>query len=330
MQFGKLLTSECGLRCDPLFLGPGTEAKIMGCFRFGEGNYYSAFPVVVSSLQFPDVLFTLFERNESALEGFKEAIKDFVRDPPLKTYDLTRLSHNEAGIYMLDEGTTDLQKKRIINEVLVPAGIGAFWGGPGESCCPVRFETGGQWYMAAPYSIHQVRQILFCHDSEKDTDLDPFSVLCLRCLKYPIPHIIIPRPDLARLRDRYIFCEMMLRNPPPFPQNGRRRTVELKAGKNNLGIKVAPFQWVWMYSGVTAFPGFGPMIAYIGDPLEPAIDLLASGPGWTGTYHVACAFVDNVVALMSPRGGELHINEVIAAPGFVDVCISSEMSPHPR
>jgi hypothetical protein len=314
-------------KCLPLFLGPGCEAVMMARFVSRvTPDSYSYFPIVVRSLQVPNRFFTLWNMNAADKTAIKEAVMQKMKLSSLICGSYEELEgENRYTVILTLKSFDALKIRQIIENILIPAGIGCFWSVNEDDLCPMRLSDAylqPKAFMPSPYSITMVRQILFDHDPDRDEDLDPFSVFCLKFLHYPIPPVILPLPNLERRRDRFIFCEMMLRHPPFLREELEpSATIAIpNVTKDYWKIgTVRAYSWVWLYTGVDTESWSGKrMTAFLGDPEWAPIDLLADS--LSSRFCISCAFSNGEAALMSPVEAELFIQfPSDVRDGYVDI-----------
>jgi hypothetical protein len=315
----------------PLFIDAGIDTDVnevvFGLFASPIVPFaYSAFPVLVRHLARPNDYFALtVDPPDDSVGDFwaslvpkgqdgsgvkKAKLCDFLHSAPPAT---------SRTIHLLTRGDNVAV---IISEILNPFGIGAF--------CPMtddsaHFTINPKYHpfphpaLHAPapntpllpvtYSMSMLKDMLF----EPGADFSPVDLANLICLKYPLPQYLFPRPDMGKLRDRYVFFFMMLRNPPPFRFDDRHRiaTKEVREGQEWTEIvSVRPFEWVFVYCGgrdggiVSISQGHRPL----GQGLMPILD--PNFDHTTEPFAVRATLVNHTAALMHPKEGSLFVEGV--------------------
>ena len=294
----------------PLFLGYGAVSEVNAAFVSLVGPGYSSYPVVCGTKMLRNCYFALavLDKDRAGAKVQERAPLEAIIAEKLDSdnfcsyADFKRKDHDTVTIYGLtkEHGHSDILK--IIRDVLNPLGIGAFYegqfvaDGPRSvfSVFPFRgpVRARGQ-YVPVAYSEEMVEQILLEHEGEDD-DLDAFNVAALVSLKFPVNPIVLPRVDLKRRRDRFVFFKMMLQNPPL--RHG-------KEGSLQSNMKVDAYQWVWIHWKNA--PGNAKAVICSKGPDDPLVNLLEDNV--PDDYRVECPFVGGDAALMHPKGGKLII-----------------------
>lgn len=292
--------------CYPMFLGPGTKADQYGFFPYREeadkSIIYSTFPIIVHSDRVPNVYFTFAKDMEysprenemkrgffSIFEKFKNAKKtyrEYEKNPIIDDYNL---------IYLDDIDFNDTNRLLyIIQNILNPRGIGVFFPKGSSYFFPSvpKIKKDFDWVqrhelklIPIPYTIEIVKKMLF-NDNQEINDFDGYSVTSLYFLKYPLPNVIIPRPNVNNLRERFICFSIMMNNPPQFDKN-KYKNYQIKnyqPGENNneLISDIPQYQWVYVYvrnpskdARIIVGDIDGEMISLLGDfPKKYKIELM--------------------------------------------------------
>ena len=291
----------------PLFLGHGSVSKVNAAFVSLVGPGYSSYPVVCGTKMLHNCYFTLavLDKSRTGAELQEKAPLEAIiaeklhSDNFLSYDDFERKDHDVVTIYGLTKGHKHSDILKIIRDVLNPLGIGAFYERQFVAKVPKSVfsvfpfrgpvRARGQ-YVPVAYSEEMVEQILLEHESEDD-DLDAFNVAALVCLKFPVNPIVLPCVDLNRRRDRFVFFQMMLQNPPL--RRGREQQLPRE--------RVRPYQWVWIHCEHP--PGSLKAVIYSKSKEDPLVNLLDDKV--PEHYRVECPFVGGDAALMHPKGGTL-------------------------
>lgn len=249
----------------PLFVDVGVEVIVSGAFSnnlIENKNIYTSLPIIVSSIYYPNIFFSLIPKEQlnevlSQINGIQYL--DYNKDFSFEKLNNHRNEKDKYFAFYLPESNdnnndnysckdTD-QIYRIINQMLNPLGIGAFYDQNSSGFNLFSHITQRVDKMKCefvPYSMEAIRQMLFQY---KDEEFSVFSIASLMILQYPLPKIIIPRPDLNLLRDRFIFSYFIINNPPLInDENSDIKSFLIDENKNSSGAimltTVKPYQWI--------------------------------------------------------------------------------------
>lgn len=291
----------------PLFLGAGAIPVANAVFYSLAGAGYSSYPVVCGSDMLPNAYFTLAVLDPDIEAGtvsecspLEVIIQARLRNCSIKEYREFKMSHHgQPTVYGLSTDSTSDTITTIIRDILNPLGIGAFYDASTRSQLsgfPFRGDVQlRRHYIPVAYSEEMVRQMLMEYE-EGDDDMDAVNLAALVCLKFPISPIILPRVDLRRHRDRFVFFHMMLRNPLPFPEKNRTLNPSER-------LRLDQYKWVWL---TVDGPSEGMKAVICHNREDPLVELLSDPV--PSRYRVECEFVNGKAALMSPLGGYLVID----------------------
>jgi hypothetical protein len=290
----------------PLFVDFGVETIVNGVFRsLLTPGCYSHFPILVRTKSRPNDYFTLTLPHSPYFWAQLDIGLGNAR--VLNLAEFTPQPSAEKTVWKLSD-TTNIYV--IIKEVLNPLGIGAFHPTQEEFAempdifpRQIRVPRGPSLpqYFQGPYAMSMVKE-MFYEYGQVDDDFSPLDVACFLCLKYPINPIMLPRPNLRKLRDRYIFFYQMLRNPPGFDVTIATVTKEVNGPSTEI-MDVDPCQWIL----VACSENHGGSVVIANSPDAPLLSIFNSydQSPFPDDYAVQKSFVNQKTSIMSPKRGKL-------------------------
>lgn len=302
--------------CIPLFVNVGANVILAGAFRsiLTTEKVYSSFPIIVTSNHYQNIYFSLMPEDQ-----LKKTMNKYFPHVPFQYTDfktpLSKLSNNNTKVaFYFDSKNSQDDISSICTNILNPLGIGAFYS-KSSPYVPLS-DTPTQLYRQfifepAPYSMEMIKKMFFQYKSEKFND---YTVSCLLMLKYPLPFISIPKPDLSQIGDRYIFLQFMLNNPPQYQSHPKYSfVVNYQDFEQNYHLlsNIPPFTFIHI-----AIYVFNPKIknkiefqAILGDKDDMELGVFLAPE----KYNICRKFQGNEVDIASPLGGNLYIS-IIRSP----------------
>lgn len=232
----------------PLFVDCGVEIACMGVFKWPNNKYYyySYFPVIVHSPNFPNLYVSLtnFNSNDPLLS------KIFNDLSTLKIQSITDFSpirYNNEKLLLTYTNNENLSNEisSIVKNKLNPLGIGVFYSRRYNFARPLKSdETNSDsqvTYVHSPFSMEIVERLLY-NPGKADIDLNEYDCISLMSLMYPLNPLMIPMNELNTNRGRLIFSRIILKSPPLFCEN--EFTKLLKSKDDSEIKKIQPNQWI--------------------------------------------------------------------------------------
>lgn len=317
----------------PLFVDVGAEIVVAAAFKnntIQDSKVYSSLPIIACSIYYPNIMFTLTPKKEikemKKLKSFE--IHEFQEFSFENINEFTINNPEKCFLFCLSDKDTNKEIQDICTNILNPLGIGAFYSKNTDLFTQIDEDVNDLVCEFLPYSMEIVRKMLFQYNDE---DFSIFSVASLAILQYPLPKIIIPKPNLEKLKDRFIFTKFIINNPPLINDEtmGELKSFKLtssdvKCGAVELTV-VSPNQWVHItiHHFSEHFQPEEKIEALIGSLVDNDIDLFE----YNEFSNVSKEFHNNEVDIIHPNGGKLYIKGIKFdskedLPIFVDVFLN--------